>query len=286
MRSPIDQVAVITGASSGIGKAAAIELLREGWHVIATGRDPDRCAAAEKELRAIPGARVDFVRGDFAEMADVRRVAREIASLTARVHVLVNNAGGIRDGLYTSSEGLEATFAANHLAPFLLTSELLPLLEAAARDSSPETVRVIAVSSLAHEQCPSMNWDDLMLTANFSAGHAYCQAKLANLLFTRELDRRVAASGIVAQAMHPGKVGSNFSSHGEATLQAYMASQDLLPPEEAARTIIWLATAPEGGRPGGRYFHDLTEVPAAPQALNDEAATRLWAESERILNQL
>ncbi|MFD1959686.1 SDR family NAD(P)-dependent oxidoreductase [Novosphingobium panipatense] len=93
MRSPIDQVAVITGASSGIGKAAAIELLREGWHVIATGRDPDRCAAAEKELRALPGARVDFVRGDFAEMADVRRVAREIASLTARVHVLVNNAG-------------------------------------------------------------------------------------------------------------------------------------------------------------------------------------------------
>ncbi|MEE4450392.1 SDR family NAD(P)-dependent oxidoreductase [Novosphingobium resinovorum] len=277
-----DRTVVITGASSGIGKASAGAFARMGWHVIATGRDPARCDAAEAELRTL--GKVDFLRGDFAEMADVRRVAGEIAALTDRVHVLVNNAGGIRDGRYISSEGLEATFAANHLAPFLLTRELMPLLERAAGDSPPGTVRVIAVSSLAHEQCPAMHWDDLMLSDRFATGPAYCQAKLANLLFTRELDRRLSGTGITAQAMHPGKVGSNFWTHGEASLQAYGQGQDLIGPEQPARTIVWLATAAEGGADGGRYFHDLAEIPAAPQARDDAAAARLWRESERILD--
>ncbi|WP_285019793.1 SDR family NAD(P)-dependent oxidoreductase [Novosphingobium sp. fls2-241-R2A-195] len=277
-------VVVITGASSGIGKASAETFARMGWHVIATGRDPARCDAAEAQLRAF--GKVDFLRGDFAEMADVRRVAREIAALTDKVQVLVNNAGGIRDGLYVSSEGLEATFAANHLAPFLLTRELLPLLERAAQESPPGTVRVIAVSSLAHEQAKAMRWDDLMMLDDFATGPAYCQAKLANLLFTRELDRRLTDKGITAQAMHPGKVGSNFWSHGEASLQAYGQGQDLVSPEQSARTIVWLATAPKAGVNGGRYFHDLTEIPAAPQALDDAAAARLWQESERILADL
>lgn len=277
-------VVVITGASSGIGKASAAEFARMGWHVIATGRDPARCDAAEAELRAF--GKVDFLRGDFAEMADVRRVASEIAALTDKVHVLVNNAGGIRDGLYLSSEGLESTFAANHLAPFLLTRELLPLLERAGQDSPPGTVRVIAVSSLAHEQAKAMHWDDLMMLDDFATGPAYCQAKLANLLFTRELASRLADKGITAQAMHPGKVGSNFWSHGEASLQAYGKGQDLVSPEQSARTIVWLATAPEAGTNGGRYFHNLAEIPAAPQALDDAAATRLWQESERILANL
>ncbi|PNU06251.1 SDR family NAD(P)-dependent oxidoreductase [Novosphingobium guangzhouense] len=279
-----DRVVVVTGASSGIGKASAASFARMGWHVIATGRDPVRCDAAEAELRVL--GRVDFLRGDFAEMADVRRVAGEIAALTDRVHVLVNNAGGIRNGLYLSSEGLEATFAANHLAPFLLTRELLPLLERGAQESPPGTVRVIAVSSLAHEQTKAMHWDDLMMLDDFAAGPAYCQAKLANLLFTHELDRRLSDKGITAQAMHPGKVGSNFSNHGESSLQAYMASQDLIAPEDPARTIVWLATAPETGTNGGRYFHDLAEIPAAPQARDANAAARLWEESERILSRV
>lgn len=276
---------VVTGASSGIGKASAAAFARLGWHVIGTGRDPARCVAAQEELRALagPGGRVDFLRGDFAEMTDVRQVATEIRALTDRVHVLVNNAGGVRDGLYTSSEGLEWTFAANHLAPFLLTRELLPLLERAAVDSAPGDARIIAVSSLGHMQCQAMRWGDLMMLEDFQAGPAYCQAKLANLLFTRELNRRVAPKGIVAQAMHPGKVGSNFSSHGEASLQAYMATQDLVPPEQPARTIVWMATAPEAGEPGGRYFFDLEEAEPAPQALDGDAAARLWEESERIL---
>lgn len=279
------RVIVITGASSGIGRASAEAFARMGWHVIGTGRDPERCAAAEQSIRAIAsgGGRVDFVRGDFTEMADVCRVAGEIAALTDRIHVLVNNAGGVRDRLYRTSEGLEATFAANHLAPFLLTRELLPQLERAAAESPAGTVRVIAVSSSGHMGCQGIDWDDLMMEQNFVPAQAYCQAKLANLLFTRELDRRLADKGIVAQAMHPGRVGSNFASHGDEAMQSYMARNECVTPEQPARTIVWMATAPEVGQGGGRYFHDLAEEEAAPQARDDKAAERLWNESERIL---
>ncbi|MEJ2457299.1 MAG: SDR family NAD(P)-dependent oxidoreductase [Novosphingobium sp.] len=279
---------VITGASSGIGKACAEAFARMGWHVIGTGRDPQRCEDAEQDIRAVaaPGARVDFLQGDFTEMAQVKRIAREICSVTDRIHVLVNNAGGVRDDLYRTSEGLEATFATNHLAPFLLTRELLPLLERAAQDHPQGTVRVIAVSSTGHMGCPAMRWDDLMHFGDFSPDAAYCQAKLANLLFIRELDRKLAGSGIIAQAMHPGRVDSNFASHGDETMRAHMAANTCIPPETPARTIVWMATAPELGADGGRYFHDLGEEEPAPQARDDAAAFRLWIESERILAEL
>jgi NAD(P)-dependent dehydrogenase (short-subunit alcohol dehydrogenase family) len=131
--------------------------------------------------------------------------------------------------------------------------------------------------------CQGMNWEDLMMLDNFVATAAYCQAKLANLLFTRELDRRLADKGIIAQAMHPGRVGSNFASHGDESVQVFMARNECSPPEHPARTIVWMAMAPELGREGGRYFHDLAEVEPAPQALDDLAAGRLWMESERLL---
>lgn len=276
---------VITGASAGIGKATAIAFARMGWHVIGVGRDPERSAAAEAEIRAVAaaGARIDFLRGDFDLMSDVRRVADEIRTRTRRLDVLINNAGGVRDRLYRTAEGLEATFAANHLAAFLLTRELMPLLEATAADSGPGAVRVLAVSSSGHEVCPGMHWDDLNMIDHFTTAGAYCQAKLANILFTRELNRRVAAAGIVAQCMHPGVIASNFASHGDDFMKNYMNSQDGRPPEHAAQTLVWMATAAETGVDGGRYFHDLQEVPAAAQALDDEAARRLWTESERLL---
>jgi NAD(P)-dependent dehydrogenase (short-subunit alcohol dehydrogenase family) len=279
------QVAVVTGASSGIGKAAARLLAGQGWHVIGTGRDAARCAAAEEEVRAsaAPGARIAFLRGDFDEMKDVRRVAGEIRALTSRLDVLINNAGGIRDKLYVSSEGLEATFAANHLAPFLLTQKLMPLLKVTAASVPPGTVRVIAVSSSGHAYCPGMNWGDLNLFDKFSTRAAYCQVKLANILFTRELARRGAEFGITAQSMHPGRVASNFASHGDEEMQVYMQNAETDSPDEPAKTLLWLATAPEAGRDSGRYFHALQEVQPAPQAIDDIAALRLWEESERLV---
>jgi NAD(P)-dependent dehydrogenase (short-subunit alcohol dehydrogenase family) len=280
-------VVIVTGASSGIGKAAAEAFAVMGWHVIGTGRDPDRCEQAESEIRAAASdsARVDFLQGDFSEMAEVKRVADEIAELTDRVTVLINNAGGVRDARYVTSEGNEATFAANHLAPFLLTRELLPLLRKAASGAPPGTVRVLATSSLAHASTPGMNWDDLqnLETDPFPATPAYCQAKLANLLFTRELNKRLSGDGIVAQAMSPGVVLTNFASYGDEAMQSYLKDAPGATAEEAARTLVWMATSPECGVDGGRNFYELKETPPADNALDDEAAERLWTETEKIL---
>lgn len=279
------RVAVVTGASAGIGLSTARMLAERGWHVIGVGRDPGRSASAEAEVRkaASPEAKVDFLRGDFTEMADVKRVAGEIKALTPRLDMLINNAGGVRDALYRTSEGLEATMAANHFAPFVLTRELLPLLKATAATSVPGDVRVIATSSSGHEYCPGMNWDDLNMFDNFTTGGVYCQAKLANILFTRELNRRASPDGITAQAMHPGRVASNFGSHGDETMRSYMEANADTQPDEPARTLVWLATDPEGGRDGGRYFHALAEADAAPQARDGDAAARLWTETAAVL---
>jgi NAD(P)-dependent dehydrogenase (short-subunit alcohol dehydrogenase family) len=288
MIEAVQRVAVVTGASAGIGKATARALAQLGWRVIGVGRDPGRSAAAAAEIRAAArgGGAVDFLRGDFDLMSEVRRVAGEIAALTPRIDVLINNGGGVRDRLVMTAEGLEATFAANHLAPFLLTRALLPLLRTTAARSAGGTVRVIAVSSRAHELCQGFHWDDLQALQNFAPMRAYCQAKLANLLFTLELARRVAADGIVAQAMHPGVVDSNFASHGDATMQAYMKAAPTISPEQPARTLVWLCTAPEAGIGSGRYFHDCAEVTAAPAARDAAAAARLWQESTTLLARL
>lgn len=278
------QVALVSGASAGIGKATARMLAARGWRVIGTGRDPDRSAAAIAEIDAAArnGGSFTMLRADFDSMADVKRLAGEVIALTPRLDVLINNAGGVRDRIIRTAEGNEATFAANHLAPFLLTRELLPLLKATAASQPAGSVRVIAVGSSAHRRPEGLDWTDLQ-SFNSDYNMAYCRAKLANNLFTRELARRVAADGIVAQAMHPGVVASNFASHGDDMMQKHMAAAPTVSPDEPAETLIWLATDPEGGRDAGRYFYQKAEEQPAPQALDDEAAARLWQESEAIL---
>jgi len=278
-------VVVVTGASSGIGKESAIAFARLGWRVIATGRTPARCEAAEAEIRAAaPDAQVDFLRGDLALMAEVVRIAGEIKALTPRIDVLINNAGGVRDQRYVTSEGLEETFTANHLAPFLLTRELLPLLRMAAADQPAGAVRVIAVASKAYLATQGMHWDDLQhLSGEFPASGVYCEVKLANVLFTRELNRRIAGDGIVSQAMTPGAVATNFFTHGDAFMQEYGKNADAMSPQQVAQTMVWMATAAETGLPGGRTFYAMAEEPLAPQGADDAAAARLWSESEKIL---
>ncbi len=276
--------ALITGASAGIGKSAARKFVALGWQVIGTGRDPARSAAAISEIEAAAqdGGSFTMLRGDFDSMADVKRVADEVKALTHRLDVLVNNAGGVRDRIITTADGTEATFAANHLAPFLLTRELLPLLKATVAAAPAGSVRVIAVGSSAHRRPDGLDWDDLQ---SFGSDYnmAYCRAKLANNLFTRELARRVAGDGIVAQAMHPGIVASNFASHGDENMQKHMAAAPTVTPDEPAETIVWLATDPEGGREPGRYFYQKAEEVPADCALDDAAAARLWQESEALL---
>ena len=284
-----NRVAIVTGASSGIGKETAKALIARGWHVIGTGRNPARSDAAEAEIRAAAaqGGKLDFLRGDMALMAETKRIADQIKALTSRLDVLINNAGGVRDQRYITSEGAEETFTANHLAPFLLTRELLPLLGRTAAASKPGQVRVIATSSLAYMSTPGMHWDDIQhLAGDFAASAVYCEAKLANVLFSHELARRLAADGIAVQSLVPGVVHTNFASHGDAGMQSYLKEAPGKTPAEVAETLVWMATAPETGLPSARHFYDMAEQPIQPHAADDEAAARLWAESEKILADL
>ncbi|OAN59317.1 MULTISPECIES: SDR family NAD(P)-dependent oxidoreductase [unclassified Sphingobium] len=279
------KVAVVSGASAGIGKAAARALLQQGWRVIGVGRDPERCAAAAAELSALPDADFTMVQADMALLAETARAAADVAALTPHIDALLNNAGGVHAERVITPEGHEATFASNHLAPFLLTRKLMPQLEAAAARSAPGTVRVVATSSTGHEHCDGIHWDDLTFAEGFVGGAAYCHAKLANILFTRELARRTRGSGIVAHAMHPGVVASNFATHCDAPMRAYMESiaDRALTPEQAADTLVWLASAQEPGRSSGRYFHQRAELTPSATARDDEAAGRLWAISEALV---
>lgn len=281
------RVAVVTGASSGIGKVAAKTLLQQGWRVIGLGRDPERCAAAETEIRSeMPDAQFELIRADLSLMADTARAANEIIARTNRIDVLLNNAGGMAKEQVMTSEGNEATFAGNHLGHFLLTTRLLPLLQATAAIVSRGSVRIVNVSSLANESCKGLDWDDLQMINNFHAAAAYCRVKFANILFTRELAKRFASDGIVAHAMHPGVVSSNFITHADEATQTFIRTQrkDVsVTPEVGADTLIWLATAAEPGNSSGSYFYQRTESTVNPAALDATAATRLWDESNKLV---
>ncbi len=287
--SQTQRVVVITGASSGIGLETAKAFAGMGWHVIGQGRDAGRSANAEGEIGAActHGGTFDMLRANLSLMAETKQLADEIKARTNRVDILINNAGGVRDQRYVTPEGTEETFSGNHLAPFLLTRELQPLLEAAAADSPPESVRVLGVSSVAYSMAKEMHWEDLQhLDGEFRAGPAYCEVKLGNQLFNLELDRRLRGKGIVSQALVPGPVATNFLNHGHPSIKDTMVGVVAMPPEEVAQTLVWMATAPETGAPGGRMFYEMAEVPVEPQGKDQAAAERLWSESEQLLANL
>ena len=274
------KTAVVTGASSGIGLVVARELARAGWRVIAQGRDPARSAAALAQIRAAaPAAQVDMIEADLSTMAQVGRFARDVAGLTDRIDVLANNAGFIPERRVVTADGLEQCFAADHLAPFLLTNRLLPLLRAAGPGA-----QVINTASVAHTFVKDMRWDDLQLAGKFSPGDAYAQAKLANILHVRALATRLAGDGIRANAVHPGLVGTNFSTHGNWLVKAmYFLSRPFqLTAEQGADTILWLAQG-GGGEATGEYFAKRAVTKTTPAGQSREGAERLWKISEELV---
>ena len=278
------RVAVVTGASAGIGKEAAKSLAAQGWRVIAVGRNAERSAAALAEIQAASsGAPVDMLVGDLALLREAARIADEIAGLTDRVDVLLNNAGGVADRRVMTDEGNEATFTGNHLGPFLLTNRLIPLLKAAAKDVAPGAVRIINTSSTGHLTAKPFDWDDVQMIEDFQFGKAYCNAKLANILHSNVLAKRLAEDGIIAHSMHPGVVDSNFISHAEAGMQSYMRTLDLRPPSEAGDMLVWLATSDEAGRTTGGYFHKNAPAETSDMAKDDALAERLWVESGKLV---
>lgn len=279
----MSRVAVVTGASSGIGKEVARALAAQGWRIIALGRDATRSAAAFADIRAASTAgQVDMIRADLSLLSDAARAAREIAALTDRIDVLVNNAGGMAKQKVVTTEGFEANFSSNHLGPFLLTNRLLPLLRRAASDAPRGSVRILITASDASEMIPGMDWNDVQGLVNFSAGLAYCRAKLANVMFMHGLASRLQQDGIGVHAIHPGPVDSNFISHADEATQARFKNYHPRTVAEGADTLIWLATEESGVSTGG-YFHDRKLRTPSPFSLDAANVDRLWQESEALI---
>lgn len=281
----MQKVAVVTGASSGLGLATAKSLLVKGWKVFATGRDATRCKAAEEEMKAIAKdpQNIVMLKADLAEMAEVSNIANIILSQTDSIDALINNAGGVCSDYKLTSEGHEYTLAGNHLGHFLLTLKLLPALENTAASKGSGSARVISVSSTGHDHYSGFDWNDMAMKDEYIAGTAYCRAKFANVIFTKELARRCAATGIVAHAMHPGVVETNFVNHTPPEMQAYMKTLDANGPEIPAKTLLFLAEDLSVGQTSGQYWFNCEEVPANDAACDLAEAKKFWEYSENAV---
>jgi retinol dehydrogenase 12 len=269
------RVCVVTGASGGIGKAAAKELARRGATVALVVRSRERGQAARAEIERDTGngdARI--VLCDLSRQADVRRAAGELLAAFPRIDVLLNNAAVHTWRRTLSADGIELQWAVNHLAPFLLTGLLLPRLAGSA------PARVVTVSSNAHEMA-DLRWDDLeMRRRRYRGFRQYGNTKRANVLFTRELARRTAGTGVTANALHPGTVATDLLLNGFPPIRLFR--RWLRTPEQGAATAVYLATSPEGAGVSGEYFVDERPVALPPAARDDESARRLWEISERM----
>jgi retinol dehydrogenase 12 len=272
------RVCLVTGASSGIGTEIARGLARRGAAVVMVARDRERGEAARDDVaRTTGGDALELALCDLASQRQVRRLAAEIAERYPSLHVLVHNAGLILGSRVLTEDGLETTFAVNHVAPFLLTRLLHGQLAAAG------AARVVTVASEAHRGA-AIDFDDPSAERGYSSWRAYAQSKLANILFTRELARRTEGSGIVASCLHPGVVRSGFGRQGSLLIRAWfkIVGPLLLSAEKGADTAVWLASAPEAEAAGGGYY--IRRRPARPSraARDEESARRLWRLSERL----
>jgi NAD(P)-dependent dehydrogenase (short-subunit alcohol dehydrogenase family) len=265
---------VITGASDGIGAAAARKLGKAGERIVVVGRSPEKTAAIAAELGA------DYFVCDFGELSQVRELAAVLRSRYPRIDVLVNNAGGIMRGHELTADGHERTFQVNHLAPFLLTTELLDVLRAS-------RATIINTSSAANG-FGRLDLTDLNSERNYSTNRAYGTAKLANILFTAELQNRYGKDGIATAAFHPGVVATNFATESTSWFRhAYKTvfSRFLLSAEQGADTLVWLATSTPGRDwvPGGFYVRRAL-AKANKQAYDADLASTFWDRSLELVS--
>lgn len=274
------KVCLVTGATTGIGKEIALGLAQRGATVALVGRDPHKCQAAVTDLRARSGhTAIEALVADLSSQAEVLRLAAEVTERYPQLHVLVNNAGAIFTSRHQTVDGLEMTFALNHLAPFLLTNLLLDTLKA----SGP--ARIITTSSMAH-QGARINFDDLQSEHRYRAFGAYGQSKLANILFTRELARRLAGTTLTANCFHPGVVATNFgrSNGGIAGSMFTLGRPFYISPEKGAETGIYLATSPDVAHISGQYFARKSVARTSAAANDSTAARRLWDVSVALVH--
>lgn len=280
----IDKTIVITGATSGIGLATAMELAGRGARIIGTGRSQPRCNQAEDAIRAAhPGARISYIVADLSSLRQVRELAsavKEKVSLEGggALDVLINNAGTVSSWYVSTVDGFELQFAVNHLAPFLLTRELLPLLKA-----SPEG-RVITVSSGSHYKM-RMHWKDVLMRKHYNCLMAYKQSKLANVIFSTELNRRLGPEATVrAYAVDPGLVNTDIGLKGTTGIARWVwerRSRGGIRPEKAAASIAYLA-AGRISAPEEVYWKECSPQQPSKYSQDKKEALRLWELSERM----
>ena len=275
------KICLITGGTNGIGKATAQALARMGAMVVIVGRDAAKTSRVVEEIRASSGNKnVDFLLADLSSQEEVRRVADEFQSRYAHLHVLLNNAGGTFLTRQLSVDGIEMTFALNHLAYFLLSNLLLETMKASA------PARIINVSSDAHAS-GKIEFDNLQGERSYSSFGPYGNSKLANILFTTELSHRLEGTGVTVNALHPGLVNTGFGKNNPGFLMKIMGV--LIPliarsPEKGAQTSIYLASSPEVQSITGKYFVDCRVTQPAWQAADMDIARKLWEVSVEMVN--
>ncbi|XP_069919253.1 retinol dehydrogenase 13 [Oryctolagus cuniculus] len=279
------KTAIVTGANTGIGKQTALELARRGARVILACRDMGKCEAAAKDIRGETlNHHVSARHLDLASLKSVREFAARIIAEEERVDILINNAAVMRCPHWTTEDGFEMQFGVNYLGHFLLTNLLLDKLKA----SAPS--RIVNLSSLAHV-AGHIDFDDLnWQTRRYDTKAAYCQSKLAVVLFTKELSRRLQGAGVTANALHPGVARTELGRHTGMRGSTF-SSLTLGPifwllvksPQLAAQPSVYLAVAEQVEGVSGRYFHGLKEKAVAPEAEDEQVARRLWDESARLV---
>src|SRR3954447_21280412 len=271
--------ALVTGGTGGIGAATALGLARLGARVAITGRQAVRAGNTAAEIRAETGARVDVLTADLSVQPEVRRLAAEALDRLPSIDVLVNNVGGYWNSRQVTADGIERTFAVNHLAPFLLTNLLL------ARLRSSDHGRLVTVASRAHTQ-GRIDFEDLQGEASYSGPRAYNQSKLANVLFTYELARRLRHDAVVANAVHPGVVSTAFGAEDPGRVQRLLVP--LLRPlmrsaAQGAATSIHVAADPELQGVSGGYFANGRQRRSSKRSYDEAVAARLWQVSADLV---
>ncbi len=271
-------VSMITGGNSGIGKATALGLAKMGSSVVIVSRDKDKGEAALIELRGKSGNRnLDVMVADMSSQDSVRELAHDFQSKYKKLHVLINNAGTVLPQRVVTADGLEATLATNHLGHFLLTNLLLDELKATAPS------RIINITSSAHYGT-EVNFDDLQGEKKYSGWAAYSQSKLANVLFTYELARRLEGTGVTVNCLHPGVVRTGFGKDqgGLLNIGIRIVSPFMMSPDKAARAEIYLATSSELEGVTGKYFSKGKSAKSSKQSYDENAAERLWKVSAEL----
>jgi NAD(P)-dependent dehydrogenase (short-subunit alcohol dehydrogenase family) len=270
------KICLVTGATSGIGEATALALARQGAITIVVGRNPKKSEKVVSRIKAKTGnTSVEYLIGDLSSQKDIRQLSEEFKRRYRRLDVLINNAGGKFVARRLTVDGCEWTFAVNHLAYFLLTNLLLDRL----RES--EKGRIINVASGSHRDVSGIDFDDLQSEKEYVGKRAYAQSKLANILFTYELARRVEGSGLTANALHPGGVITNFCKNNGwiswlKHVTAHLLARNLVGPAEGAKTCVYLATSPDVEGVTGKYFSNLQPIRSSNASYDKEASVRLW----------